>query len=142
MPFGAMLYHRRVARTSACCCSAPVGASSLLLRLRETPPLGSAHARRRHLWQHGMGLAVNGYDAPPTNAVTAAGRQIDTAASRRATEGNELCTGADGQQHWVQPPRAELGDRMALTTEQKLQLYRDGKQCNAPATPIYGDDRP
>ena len=74
--------------------------------------------------------------APPTNAVTAAGRQIDTAASRRATEGNELCTGADGQQHWVQPPRAELGDRMVLTTEQKLQLYRDGKQCNAPATPI------
>jgi hypothetical protein len=127
----------------ACCCSAPgFGACSLLLRLRETPPLGSAHARRRHLWQHGMGLAVNGYDAPPTNAVTAAGRQIDTAASRRATEGNELCTGADGQQHWVQPPRAELGDRMVLTTEQKLQLYRDGKQCNAPATPIYGDDRP
>jgi hypothetical protein len=32
----------------------------------------------------------------------------------------------DGQEHWVQPPRAELGDRTALTLEQKHQLYRDG----------------
>jgi hypothetical protein len=73
-----------------------------------------------------MGLLVNGYDAPPVNSVTAAGRKIDTSASRRATEGNELYTGADGELHWVQPPRAELGDRSALTTEQKRQLYRDG----------------
>ena len=73
-----------------------------------------------------MGLVVNGYDAPPTNPVTAAGRAIDTSASRRATEGNRLYTGADGQSHWVQPPRAELGERNALTTDQKRQLYRDG----------------
>ena len=73
-----------------------------------------------------MGLVVNGYDALPTNPVTAAGRAIDTSASRRATEGNRLYTGSDGQLHWVQPPRAELGERNALTTEEKRQLYRDG----------------
>lgn len=74
-----------------------------------------------------MGVVVNGYDAPPANAATiGAGRAIDTSASRRATQGNPLYTGADGQLHWVQPPRAELGDRVALTTEQKVQLYRDG----------------
>ena len=72
-----------------------------------------------------MGM-INGYDLAPTNPVTVAGRQIDTSASRRATEKNELYTGADGQTHWVQPPRAELGERTVLTADQKRQLYRDG----------------
>eukprot|EP01043_Picozoa_sp_COSAG02_P046615 COSAG02_NODE_4377_length_5435_cov_3.316342_6_plen_332_part_00 len=73
-----------------------------------------------------MGI-VNGYeDSPPTCPVTVAGRQIDTSASRRATEKNELYKGADGQMHWVQPPRVELGERTALTIDQKRQLYRDG----------------
>ena len=89
---------------------------------------GASDARRVYVRRTNiMGVVVNGYvDSPPTNPVTVAGRQIDTSASRRATEKHELYTGADGQMHWVQPPRAELGERTVLTVDQKRQLYRDG----------------
>jgi len=46
--------------------------------------------------------------------------------SRLHTAGIKTIVGADGQTHWEQPPRAELGGRSTLTTAQKQQLYRDG----------------
>lgn len=70
---------------------------------------------------------LNGYaGAGPVTEVVAKALPIDLRASRLHTKDNQLYTGADGATHWVQPPRAELGDRTGLTDAQKLQLFRDG----------------